>query len=213
MDDLSSENNDYDFNIKKCIFCLKGFSTSNPCVRNPNLSKLDTLFQSCKARADYIGSQILANQEFIKDGSLPLRYHRNCRATYQSLYHQSFSSTRRSASNAFDWKSQCFICGEKCDTIRDPSNKRPGRSWSMVETSIDSSHNSTYSKVLKAAEIKNDTSLINRLRSVSNGDLVALEARYHRKKGCLTKYYDTNLKTDQINSNVAHLDIDQQLFN
>ncbi|WAR02367.1 LOW QUALITY PROTEIN: hypothetical protein MAR_008925, partial [Mya arenaria] len=111
---------------------------------------------------------------------------------------------RRSSSNAFEWKSQCFICGEKCDTIRDPSNNlRPGRSWSMVETSIDSSHNSTYSKVLKAAEIKNDTSLINRLRSVSNGDLVALEARYLRKKGCLTKYYDTNLKTDQINSNVA----------
>ncbi|WAR03699.1 hypothetical protein MAR_010257, partial [Mya arenaria] len=134
---------------------------------NPNLSKLYTLSQSCKARADYIGSQILANKELIKDGSFHLPYHRNCRATYQSPYHQSFSSslkkteinnnenvtiTRRSSSIAFDWKSQCFICGEKCDTIRDPSFQRPNSSCSMVETSIDA--------ILKAAEIKNDTSLI-----------------------------------------------------
>ena len=88
------------------------------------------LFQSYKARVDYIGRQVLANKELITDGSFPLRYHRNCRATYQSLYHQSFASSlkrtdfdmnnnesvtiiRRSSLVAFNWKSQCFICGER----------------------------------------------------------------------------------------------------
>jgi len=69
----------------------------------------------------------------------------------------------------------------------------------MVETSIDSSEYSIYSKVLEAAVIKDDTELLDRLRSVPNGDLVALEARYHRKKGCLTKYYVSNFNTKQTN--------------
>ncbi|WAR17389.1 LOW QUALITY PROTEIN: hypothetical protein MAR_031983 [Mya arenaria] len=95
--------------------------------RTQIFQNLTLFFQSCKSRADYIGSQILANQEFIKDGYLPLSYH--------------LTIARRSSSIAFDWKEQCFMCGEKCDTIRD--------------------------------------------------------------KGCLTKYYDINLKTDQINSNIS----------
>jgi len=72
MDDASSGDNDFDFKTKHCIFCLSEFITSSPCVQNPNLAKLDTLFQSCKARADYIGRHVLANEELITDGSLPL---------------------------------------------------------------------------------------------------------------------------------------------
>ena len=84
----------------------------------------------------------------------------------------------------------------------------------MVETSVDSSHNNTTSKVLKATEIKNDIYLIIRLRSVPNADPVALEAPYHRQKGCLTKYYDSNPKTDQMNNAIVQKsDIDQQHFN
>ena len=93
MDDASSGDNDFDFKTKHCSFCLSELSTSSPCVQNPNLAKLDTLFQSCKARADYIGRHVLANEELITDGSLPLHYHRNCRVTYHSLYHKSFASS------------------------------------------------------------------------------------------------------------------------
>jgi len=39
--------------------------------------------------------------------------------------------------------------------------------------------------------------VIDRLLQVSNGDRVAVEAQYHRKKGCLSKFYDTNLKTPE----------------
>ncbi|WAQ98254.1 hypothetical protein MAR_022627 [Mya arenaria] len=122
MDDLSSENNDYDFNIKKRIFtCHQSFSSS--------LKKTDP--------------------EINNNGNATI--------------------ARRSSSIVFDRTSQCFIRGEKCDTIWDPNSQRPGRSWSMVETSIDSSHN-----ILKAAEIKNDTSLKSRLRRVSNGSCGSL---------------------------------------
>ncbi|WAR09163.1 hypothetical protein MAR_019121, partial [Mya arenaria] len=169
MDDLSSENNDYDFNIKKCIFCLKGFSTSKPCVMNPNISKLDTLFQSCKARADYIGSQILANQESIKDGSLPLRYHRNCRATYQSLYHQSFSSSLK--------KTDPEINNNENVTIARRSSSKH----------LTGSHN--VSSVVKSLEL------------LHMGILWLWRLAITERKA--VKYYDTNLKTDQNNCNVA----------
>ncbi|WAQ95803.1 DHGL-like protein [Mya arenaria] len=50
-------------------------------------------------------------------------------------------------------------------------------------------HNSIYHKVLKTALQINDKTIIDRLSAVANGDLVAVEARYHRRKGCLATYY------------------------
>jgi hypothetical protein len=52
----------------------------------------------------------------------------------------------------------------------------------LVETSISSDSNSIYRKVLDIATAINDVAIIDRLASVPNGDLVAIEARYHRKK-------------------------------
>jgi hypothetical protein len=102
---------------------------------------------------------------------------------------RSARSSTRSTSIEFDWKSHCFICGEKCSSIRDLNSERQDRNWSMVESAIGTDDNSIYTKVLKEAEAIGDSVLIKRLTSVPNGDLVALEARYHRKKGCLTKFY------------------------
>ncbi|XP_060579919.1 uncharacterized protein LOC132736737 [Ruditapes philippinarum] len=198
---------DLNFRGQKCIFCSASFTTTSPCVLNPNLNRLDILFQSCIRRNDYIGNQILYNEKEIREGSVPLRYHRNCRASYQSSCHQKFlsksnadskmdtqtersaRSSTRSTSIEFDWKSHCFICGEKCSSIRDLNSERQDRNWSMVESAIGTDDNSIYTKVLKEAEAIGDSVLIKRLTSVPNGDLVALEARYHRKKGCLTKFY------------------------
>ncbi|WAQ95822.1 hypothetical protein MAR_028512 [Mya arenaria] len=95
----------------------------------------------------------------------------------------------RSYSDNFDWNEHCFICGCKCDPNCKSSSQGYSRSWSYFESSISTDHNSIYHKVLKTALQINDKTIIDRLSAVANGDLVAVEARYHRRKGCLATYY------------------------
>lgn len=45
------------------------------------------------------------------------------------------SSSNRSTCKHFDWKQNCFICGEKCDGKRDKT--RPLGSWSLVKNDAD----------------------------------------------------------------------------
>ena len=53
-----------------------------------------------------------------------------------------------------------------------------------------------YKKILHAAEKRNDQVMLMRLRSLPNGDLVASDARYHRKKGCIQSYTnERNIKS------------------
>jgi hypothetical protein len=61
-----------------------------------------------------------------------------------------------------------------------------------VESAISSDSKSIYRKVLDVTIAIKDVAIIDRLTSVPNGDLAVIEARYHRKKGCLTKYYAQN---------------------
>lgn len=59
----------------------------------------------------------------------------------------------------------------------------------MVQTSISSEDESLYARLLEAAKIRNDQNLLIRLSGVPNGDLVAVEARYHRTKTCMLRMY------------------------
>ena len=45
-----------------------------------------------------------------------------------------------------------------------------------------------YTKVLRAVKQRSDDDMLARLRDVPNGDLVDVEARYHRTKSCYAKY-------------------------
>ncbi len=59
--------------------------------------------------------------------------------------------------------------------------------WSRVERAIQINDKkpTIYSKVLRKATELNDEDMPIRLNSVPNSDLVAIEARYHRRKACL----------------------------
>ena len=83
----------------------------------------------------------------------------------------------------FNWKSDFFICSEPC-------NPKRRNEWSMVRSSIDSKSQNLYTCILEAAKQKQDKEIITRLQGVPNGDLVAVEARYHRTKNCIPKYTD-----------------------
>jgi hypothetical protein len=99
-----------------------------------------------------------------------------------------------------------LFCGGKCDPNYQSSSKGYSRSWSYVESSV-SEKDSIYHKVLKIAKKLNDTTMIDRLTCVSNGHLVAVKARYLRRKGCLASYYsykqsgskNVNSETDKYN--------------
>lgn len=119
-------------------------------------------------------------------------YHKACRSKFVHPFYTNKKSensvhdvtsckpTRSQLkSDTFVWKEMCFICGEKCSTKH--RNK-----WSKIEGSIDE-NSKLYSKLLSVSAAKRDHALHARLLS-SKGDLVAVEARYHRKKGCLATY-------------------------
>lgn len=61
-------------------------------------------------------------------------------------------------------------------------------SWSIVATPADNSDEDIYNKVLSAAIERDDQDMVLRLHGVLNGDLVAMNARYHQKKKCLWNY-------------------------
>ena len=60
----------------------------------------------------------------------------------------------------------------------------------MVEGSVsnDPSSPNMYTRLLDVARKIDDQQMLARLSGVPNGDLVSVEARYHRKKGCCARY-------------------------
>ena len=198
---------------KKCIFCHKAFETASEVV-SPDLNKLTGLFEACLQRNDDIGKLLLQYKEDIQNREVNFKYHRDCRATYVSPLHikryiqkqgqhvadnnnnntvVAAGSSTRSQCPDFDWKMNCFICGTRC-------NPKHNKTWSMVTTSINASSRNMYTQVLEAALKRNDTVMLTRLRGVANGDLVAVEARYHRIKNCVPHYIsDRNIAAiDQL---------------
>lgn len=178
---------------EKCCFCLKSFHPEEMPI-SLDLKKVDSLISVFKE---------LSNEVKIRNGDLLLRYRKSCRSKYMHPFYRdsntetkpeetefdgdSFQFTRSKASQNFNWKENCFICGEKCN----PKNRS---TWSMVQTAINRKLQ-LYLQVLEAAQIRDDKNVISRLLS-ANGDLVAVEARYHRTKGCLAKYIsERNIKS------------------
>ncbi|XP_053373036.1 uncharacterized protein LOC123541526 [Mercenaria mercenaria] len=177
-----------------CCFCFEQFGDIKP--TSLDIKGLETLLEVCRERTnDETSSYLLDNEHEIRNGNIVVKYHKSCRSAFlRPLYQnklqksdkdcciQSSSETftrSKDCKQSFDWKQCCFICGEKC-------LQKKRSTWSLVESATNTS-SSMYSKVLEVAQSKNDQSLLKRLISV-NGDLVAAEARYHRKKGCLVRY-------------------------
>ena len=178
------------FSEETCCFCLKDFKKTKMTVLDPNKSQ--TLLAVSKERADEISMNIIANKEKILSGALKLCYHKVCRSKYLHPFYNkttenglcenneiSSTFTRSQIKVEFDWKTKCFICGEKCSA-------KHRKTWSKVEGSINET-SKLYSKLLDLSALKGDTELHTRLLS-SKGDLVAVEARYHRDKSCLATY-------------------------
>ena len=93
--------------------------------------------------------------------------------------------TRSSSPSGFDWKTKCFICGESCSA-------KHRNTWSQVQYIDQDPHGrSIYNSVLEAARLRGDDVVMTRLLGIGNNDMVAVKARYHRKKGCLSSYIST----------------------
>ena len=127
------------FDINICVFCSKPFSCKD-LASIPDPSKLESLFRACQKRQDSIGYKLLASQSDLSSGIVHIRYYKNCRSTCCTKVHikrledrwcepgSSGSVSNDSASveigpftrshsstPTFDWKTYCFICGEKCN--------------------------------------------------------------------------------------------------
>lgn len=203
-----------DVDTTTCVFCMKLFTRKYPAV-SPDISKLVYIFNACRERQDDIANKLLSKEEDIISGRTSIKYHRNCRASYQSPYHikriidkrAKHSNSERTQSTScggstgdtecgmihtrssfqdFDWKSKCFICSQPC-------NDKHRNTWSEVESiEKDPTGKNIYNSVCEAARLRRDVQITTRLLGIGHSDLVAVEARYHRKKGCLATYINPN---------------------
>ena len=90
-------------------------------------------------------------------------------------------SSHQQEGKSFSWTENCFICEERC-------HMKKRSEWSMVTSATDASGRNIFSKLLEAAQENEDHKLVSRLLGLTNGDLVVVKARYHRKKNCLGHY-------------------------
>ena len=158
------------FNKNACIFCGQLFTKSSRVTADAG--KLESLFSACRERLHDVGKQSLEHEQDIKDGKINFSYHKNCRVTYCSkMYLKRIAEKRESSSSKSDgsygderrgnqsgsritrssfngaisdWKTKCFIRSNKCSV-------KHRSTWSMVESSVDLSNHSMFSKVMKAA--------------------------------------------------------------
>ena len=178
---------------EKCFICKKGSSETEPLIQL-DYKRCESLISVCKSRGqqDDILPSILNNEDKIKAGEFKIYYHKKCRTNFMLPVYRDIITEKenngdsilseqftRSKAAEFDWKVNCFICGQNC-------HPKKRKTWSLVAGAINERSN-TYSDVVKAAEIRNDRAMLARMLS-SNWDLVAVEARYHRDKGCLRTY-------------------------
>ena len=184
-----------------CVFCSKKFTTRDKKII-AEISKLDKIFEASRKREDTVSKIILANEEDIRKENKTLVYHRNCRATFTSqdhiqrkqVEHSLKTSTREHSvsdegpwapttrskvqkvdTTRFSFLKNCIICGNQC-------NLKHRTTWSLVQSSVNVHTSNLYSTLWDATEKLGDDSVLVRLSAVPNGDLVAAEARYHRKK-------------------------------
>ena len=192
------------FTEDACCFCNKSFNNNKVFnLLDPGKSAL--LLSVCVDRTDNLSLNIIENEVEIKNGEIKIAYHKKCRTLFvysnkcsndseedkveQSVAVTSSKLLRSSSNEEFKWTEKCFICGEQC------SNKHR-KTWSQVEGSVDAT-SEIYNRLLNISSAIGDDILHTRILS-SKGDLVAVEARYHRKKGCLAKYLlkEANIKPD-----------------
>ena len=98
----------------------------------------------------------------------------------------------------FEWREHCFICGLRCF----PKHKSR---WSLVtdpHVNKEINGENMFSKLYESARERQDHEMIARLQSVPDGDLVGVQARYHRKSNCYTKYLYS--KSGSSGENVDH---------
>lgn len=193
------------FTANNCLFCNKKFIKQ---LERTELNplKFDALLGVCKNRTDELSINIVTHEDKIRHGVIKIYYHKACRSKFMHPFYNKQTSeteeeslkndviytpsksTRFQLGSSFLWKECCFICGGKCNT-------KNRLCWSRVEGSIDY-RSKLYSNLLQTAISSNDNILQTRLLS-TNGDLVAVEARYHRHPQCLSKYLLKKFPADE----------------
>ena len=176
------------FELDECVFCDDPLGDE---AVKPDVKKLDNLFNACEILKDNVGLLLLQHQSEIVSQDISFRYHRVCRRKYIDRSVQEDECVRpktRPKRDKFDWKTKCFVCSGKC-------SKKHRSTWSMVEAGVNEQKTMYRNLYDRAIEI-NDSEMLARLSEVPNGDLVAIEARYHRK-ACYVNYLVRNDKPVQ----------------
>lgn len=188
-----------------CVICCKVLDDSAPFVKNPTTLGVKAIICAAELRQDGVHERLSGIKDEILNGSVTVRYHTKCRASYTSAsnlkYVQNEPSTsspvaatsdsqdgasqkrlRRSDTSAFNIRTDCFICGS--------SNTRKEK-LTKVSTGTGSS---TRQRIIEAALERQDNEI--HMRMLSHPDLFAYDARYHRS--CYSCYVsDRNIKAVQ----------------
>ena len=108
---------------EKCVFCGNG-ETNNQLLQCLRCDTSDALISVCKNIVADISINILSHEKDIREGVQKIFYHKLCRTRFlnsskvdnseESSESASKNFTRSKLSKIdFDWKNNCFICGDK----------------------------------------------------------------------------------------------------
>ena len=183
----------------ECIVCQKW--SENDDVSFLSARGLDTLRESAESRNDEVIKERLIVASKSTTGKTFI--HNSCRRKYndkRSLSQlssvDSESKRLRSSVTTFNWREDCFICGDAAVKDVKHPERCPVR---MVETL------SLKQTIVDLCDVDNHPV---RIRLNSEVDLVAAEARYHHN--CLTKFiHGSSKKTDQSVGRPINNDMDE----
>ena len=151
-----------------CVICsdfLQG-SSQGPAVKNPTVEGLRSVLNAAELRQDDIYQQIWPHREDILTLQFKVSYHKSCRAQYTSKTNVSRQTEKsespapsasssqprrltREVTSSFNIREQCFICGSS-------EKRKPDKSREKLTPISTGTGKSTRSKVIEAAEKRQD---------------------------------------------------------
>ena len=174
--------------------------------------RLQSIIGASKIHGDNLHAEL--QNKIIENPIFQCQYHKSCVAKYltkakrlsenlkqetSALSQPPAKRTRSSMGDPFDWLSQCFYCGKRCDVF--PDSKHPDRwnpAYLIRETEMKTTTDGTAKKDTLETRIKAQcnergdkwgSDILERLASltVRAADLHAADARYHRD--CYARFF------------------------
>ena len=212
----------------KCLFkfCYHCSNNERLQVSQRGGDRPQSIIEASKIHGDKLHAKL--QNKIIENPIFQCQYHKSCVAKYltkakrlsenlkqetSALSQPPAKRTRSSMGDPFDWLSQCFYCGKRCEVF--PDSKHPDR-WNTAylirETEMKTTTDGTAKKDTLETRIKAqcngrgdkwESDILERLASltVRAADLPAADARYHRD--CYARFFSGRSSSGHLEQDMS----------